>query len=533
MATISWIIGKVATYFDGSAWQGGVAPGTLDTGVISSAGAPAPTTSGHILVPATGSSVAVLAASTTLATLVEGSSVKSGVTTDFFTTSAPSAVPTGETLAGGTLDLIAGGAESALLLQNSTVAAAATMNVNGDAYLSAGYTNTLAGAINIGLPFSVNGVAQAQPKADADGFTSALFVDVQPWGSWTGVDVPASYTPTITNSGAITIGGGSALVIQLEAEAADLLKKSSTLFVSLPPEDSQFDNSGLIVVQPGGTLAVAINPGGVFPDFVNTGSVVVQGALGKTSEALFVANLTGTGKVKVKGGTQTNFADTVLQLDGQGSIQKVKIDGGSLVLAPNTFDVNSSGATYGGGTIGFGTAHGVLQINAPVEHTVAQLFADPINGFVAGDQIKLSYFLISSESWAPSLTWNQATDTLQLFDVFTNGGTQTKSLQASFVINGTYSAASFHVTGSWNGLLSSPASVVITDTQTTTASASAPSAAPAASAASATDAPPPIVVLPFIAAAASLGAPTSGSSATGPAWRENSPMLLAATVHFA
>ena len=281
------------------------------------------------------------------------------------------------------------------------MAAAATLNVNGDAYLSGGYTNTLAGVINIGLPFSVNGVAQAQPKADADGFTSALFVDVQPWGSWTGATVPASYTPTITNSGTITIGGGSALVIQLEAEAADLVKKSSTLFVSLPPEDSQFDNSGLIVVQPGGTLAVAINPGGVFPNFVNTGSVVVQGALGKTSEALFVANLTGTGKVKVKGGTQTNFADTVLQLDGQGSVPKFKIEGGSLVLAPNTFDVNSSGATYGGGIVGFGTAHGILQINAPIEHTEAKLNADPINGNVAGDPNKLNYFLYLQQSPGP------------------------------------------------------------------------------------------------------------------------------------
>ena len=534
MATISWIIGKVATYFGGAGWQGGVAPGVADTGVISSAGAPAPTASGHILVPAAGSSVAVLAGSTTLSTLVQGSQVKGGVTTTIFTTSPPSAVPAGDTLAGGTLDLIAGGGESALLLQNSTVAAAATINVNGDADLSAGYTNTLSGTINVGLPFLVNGVAQTQPKADANGFTSALYLDVQPWGSWTGVNVPAAYTPTTTNAGAITIGAGSALVIQLEAEAADLLKKSNTQYVSLPPEDSQFDNSGSITVQAGGTLAVAINPGGVFPDFVNTGQVLVDGAAGKTTEALFVANMTGVGKVKIKGKTQTNAADTVVQLDGQGSGQKFKINGGSLVLAPNTFDVNASGPTYGGGAVVFGALPGVLQINAPVEHTVAKLFADPVSGFVAGDQIKLSYFLISASSWAPQLTWNQATNTLQLFDVFTNGGTQTKSLQASFILEGTYSAASFHVTGSWSGLLSQPASVVITDSQTTTLAASAPSAAPAATAApSATSVAPRPPVLTFLAMTAAFGTRSAGPSALMAQARQGSPTLLAAAAHFA
>ncbi len=513
MATISWIKGKSATYLSGSGWQGGVAPGPLDTGVISSAGASAPTESGHILVPGSGSSAAALAASTTLSTLVQGSSVKNGVTTTFFTTSAPGAVPTGETLAGGTADLIGGGAETALFLQNSTVSAGATINVNGDAYLSAGYTNTLSGAINIGLPFSVNGVAQNQPKADTFGFTSALFLDVQPWGSWVGATNPATYVPTTTNTGAITIGGGSALVIQLEAEAADLLRKSATSLVSLPPENSQFDNSGSIIVQAGGTLACAIHPGGVFPDFVNTGTVKVAGAAGETSEALFVANLTGAGKVKVKGGTQTNLADTLVQLDGQGTGQKFKIGGGSLVLSPNTFDVNSSGATYGGGTVVFGVLGGILQINAPIEHTVGQLFADPISGFVAGDTIKLSYFIISSESWAPQLTWNQATNTLQLFDVFTNGSVQTKSLQASFTLNGTYSAASFHLASSWSGNLSQAASVIITDSQTTNLAAPAPAASMISATAMTPAGPPPPVTLPFIAAAASFGAAPSGSSA--------------------
>ena len=112
--------------------------------------------------------------------------------------------------------------------------------------------------------------------------------------------------------------------------------------------------------------------------------------------------------------------------------------------------------------------------------------------------------------------------------MFTNGGTQTKSLQASFVLNGTYSAASFHITGSWNGLLSTPASVVITDSQTTALAASAPSAALAASAASAPDAPPPAPVLPFVAMAASFGAPPGATSAMSAAWRQSSPPLLAA-----
>jgi hypothetical protein len=39
MATISWIIGKVATYFGGSGWQGGVAPEVTDTAISSAAAA--------------------------------------------------------------------------------------------------------------------------------------------------------------------------------------------------------------------------------------------------------------------------------------------------------------------------------------------------------------------------------------------------------------------------------------------------------------------------------------------------------------
>jgi hypothetical protein len=484
MTTRSWNTGTSGSYLSNASWQGDVAPGPADTGVVSNAAsASAPTESGAILTPGDGSSQAFLLAGTSLSTVTEGSTKIDGVTEAFFTTPTQSAAEqadAGETLAGGTLDLIGGGAEVALRLQNSTVKAGTTINVNGDAYVSAGYTNTLSGAIDIGLPFSVSGAAKTQGKADALGYTSALYLDVQPWGSWTGATVLASYIPTTTNRGAITVANGAALVINLEAEASGVLELSRTQAVSLPPERSQFANSGSIVIEAGGTLSSAVggdNPDIVNTDFVNTDGIRLDGAAGKTTKAIIDTNLTGAGgRVDIDGGTQTVLTDTFVKIEGQVAGQNFALDGGGLALAPA--DVNASGFTYSGGIVDFEAGHGILDIAAPIEVNVSKLFGDTVSGFAAGDQIDLSYFLTSQPDWKPEVVWTQtkaASGTLELFNVLTTAGVESTTLEASFTLDGVYTDSSFKVVGTASNSPTSPVSVVITTSQTTVAAAAAAS----------------------------------------------------------
>ncbi|HEY2658380.1 MAG TPA: hypothetical protein VGI79_01570 [Caulobacteraceae bacterium] len=472
MATIKWINGKSASYLSTTGWSGGVAPGAADTAVISSAGDAAPTKSGQLLVPATGSSKAYLAG-LTLDTLTQHQTTNTaGVTETYFTTLAPSQVPAGETVSGGVIDLIAGGSEAALYLQNSTLGAKTTLNVNGDAYVSAGYSDTLAGAINIGLPFSVNGVAQPQPKADAFGHTSALYLDLQAWGSWTGANVPASYIPGINNTGTITIGGGAAMMVAIHAETASLLKTGLKTETSLPPESSQFDNNGAIKVEAGGLFNSYVTNGNGIGQIVNNGTFYIHGGSGKLTEAVFATNVTGHGLINLQGDTQTNPAQTVAQFDAQVAGNSFLINDGGLLLQPGQFDVKSSGFTYSGGTVTFGGHSGILEIIAPIENTVAKLFGDTIAGFESGDTINLHYYMIATGTWSQQLVWTQSTHTLQLYNVLTNGGVQTKSLEASFTVSGTYASSSFHVSNaSWNGEVGSAASLVISTTQTSATAA--------------------------------------------------------------
>jgi len=472
MTTIQWINGKTGSFKSGSSWTGGVVPDSADTAVIGSAGDAAPTKSGQLLVPAAGDSEAYLAG-LKLDTLTSHQETKSsGVVETYFTTLAPSKVEVGETVSGGSIDLIAGGGESALYLQNSTLAAKTTLNVNGDAYVSGGYTNTLAGVINIGLPFSLGGVAQPQPKADAFGYSSALYLNIAAWGSWTGATVPSSYIPGVDNTGVITIGGGSAMVVAINAETASIVKTGAKTETSLPPMSSQFDNDGTLNVEAGGLFNSYVTNGNGIGEIVNDGTVDILGASGKVTRAVFGTNVTGDGTIDLQGETQTNAAETFAQFDAQVAGNSFTLNDGGLLLQPGQFDVKSSGFTYSGGTVTFASDSGILEIVAPVDNTVAALFGDTVAGFQAGDIINLHYDLIATGTWTQQLMWTQSSQILQLFNVLTNGGVQSRSLEASFTLSGTYTASSFEVSqASWNGEVGSAASVTIITTQASPAPA--------------------------------------------------------------
>jgi hypothetical protein len=479
MATIDWINGKTGSFLTAANWKGGVAPTAADTAVIDAAGDVAPTKSSQLLVPATGDSRALLAGMTIDGATTHQTTVDGDVDETYFTSLAPGQVPAGETVAGGVIDMIAGGAESALYLQNSRLGGLTTLNVNGDAYVYGGYTNTIAGAINVGLPFSVGGVAQAQPKADANGFTSALYLDIQAWGSWTGPTVPAAYVPGVNNTGVITIGGGSAMVVAINAEASSILKTGPLSETSLPPQSSQFDNNGVIKVEAGGLFNSYVTYGAGLGAIVNNGTVDVLGAAGKLTRAGFGTNVTGHGTFNLQGGTQTSPTQTVAQFAAQVAGNSFTINNATLLFQPEQFVLNASGFSYSGGTVTFASAKGDLEIAAPVEHTVATMFGDTITGFRAGDEIALKYFITDTlGAWSQQLVWTQATNTLQLYNILTESGIPTKSLEASFKLTGTYAASSFKVEdAAWNNQLLTAASLVIVTTQATPTAAATSSPA--------------------------------------------------------
>jgi len=477
MATIKWVGGKSAIYLSTAAWTGGVEPGAADTAVISSSGDAAPSKSGALLTPASGSSEAYLITgpSLTLDSVSEKQETNAnGVVETYFVT--PSTAPTGETLFGGTLDLIAGGGETALYLQNSTLGAKTTVNVNGDAYLSAGYTNTLAGVIDIGLPFSVSGQAQAQPKADAFGYTSALYLNLEAWGSWTNADGASTYTPSVDNTGTINVGDASALVVAINAEVASIVKTGLKTETSLPPASSEFVNAGTVTIEAGGFFnGYASNESGDAAltnnaTILNNGTFNVDGSGTLTTEAEFGANVSGKGLIDLQGGTDTSVAKTEAQFDAEVAGNSFDINDATLVFAPETLHTSSTGYTVSGGTITFEGKTGALQIDTPIETTVASVFGDKIDGFQAGDTITLEFNVgtRSSGAWTQDLTWNQADHTLDIYNVF--GGVEQTTPEASLILNGDYTQSSFHISQQTGGGSDfATASFVITTTQTAAA----------------------------------------------------------------
>jgi hypothetical protein len=458
--TIEWINGTVATYDTASAWTGGVVPNAADTAVISSAGDPAPTenTSTGLLTPGTGSSEAYLAGlalASSSETLVPQSN---GETYVYFTTPQVSTLAAGESVSGGTLDLIGAGSEAALYLQNSKLAPG-VLNVGGDAYIYGGYSNTLSGDIDIGTAFSVNGTLVPAAPKDVNGFTSALYIGVQEYGSWSGEGVANGYTPSTTNTGKITIGNNSALWLTIDGGPAGVTKAGKYVIFT-PKSDSAFVNTGSISLRPGATLHANSDFGE--GTFTNNGTITITGAAGDTTGALIYSKSNGTGHWIISGGSQTNAGDTYAGFASNVSGQSFSVRDATLQFYAGQ-GIEVGGLVASGGTVTLG-GNAVLQINAPVDDPVTTVFTDALAGFAPTDVISLSYGLLpipSGESWAPSLTWNASTNTLDLTNVYVSSGVTSTSLEATFTLTGAYKASDFSIkSAAWNGG-SGPATVDI------------------------------------------------------------------------
>ncbi len=462
--TILWNNGTAATYASKSAWAGGVVPVGKDTAVISSAGDPAATRSSTtgIISPATGSSDAYLCG-LTLATVTELSDTQpNGDIYYYFSTPQKSAVKAGETIKPVTLDLIGGGSEAALTLQNSTIAATTTTNVSGDAYVYAAYTDTLKGNIRIGAPFSVNGSPVTSSTADANGYDNALYIAVQPWGSWSFAESShqygaSGYVPGVTSDGTISVAAASALWVSVaDAVAGETPDGRNTIFT--PPEISAFMNNGAIDVAAGGAFVVTSFGGK--GELINNGSITLAGAAGETTDAGVQASIQGTGTWTLAGGTQTSAADTRLQVVNHVTGQSFDISDAELWVNGGS-GVSANNIVVSGGNVDFTGTSGVLLISSAVGVPINALFTDTITGFATGDQIQLSYGQIPLDgaNWTPELSWNASTNTLDLYNVRSDTGT---TLEAAFKLNGTYTATDFTTANvSWNGTATSPTQLTI------------------------------------------------------------------------
>jgi hypothetical protein len=445
MATYTWINGHQGLFSDAADWSGDLVPGSGDTAVISAAGDGAPTLPTStpppaILQPPSGGSAVYLCGALDRSTLVQGSD-----SLDYFTSLQPNQVTPGETLAGGTIDLIGAGSETAIYMQDSELAAPTVLNVSGAAFMYSGYTNILAGTINIGLPFSVGGQTVATPPVDPQGLTSELEIHIEPFGSWSGGSVATSYVPSTINDGTIRVGAGSGLVLNIEGDAAFTYGSNPEYYSA--STHAAFDNEGSIAIGPGGLLVgiEQYNQGA----FINNGLITITGAAGASTAAGFTTTYGGDGELLVSGGSQTDPTQTYVDFANAVTGGEVVIADATAVLDPTA----SVTGNYSGGSVVFGDAHASLQIYAPFTSSIGQEFSDTISGFRAGDSIDLSFYVGVESQWQPSLTWDQATNTLSLYNNDVNGYYQaTTELEAAFTIEGTYSASQFQITdAAWGG----------------------------------------------------------------------------------
>ncbi len=479
MATITWKNGVVGTYNTAADWSGGVVPGAKDTAVVSSAGDPAPSlnkTDG-IISPASGSSNPFLCG-LTLATATEKSVTQpNGDIWYYFVTPQKSAVPAGETITAAALDLIGGGSEAALALQNSTIAAPTVTNVSGAAYLYAGYTNALKGNIDIGLPFSVNGKPVTSAGKDANGFANALYLDVQGYGSWNYAATLNKYTasgyvPATTSTGTITVGAGSALFVSVNGfTAGEVPQGKNTIFT--PPTLSEFVNRGVITVEAGGTLHVAASGGqGVLANF---GTIAIDGGAGLTTSAPIQAVVQGTGTWSLSGGSQTSAAKTYAEIVNHVTGQTFRISDATLWINGGS-GVSANNIAVSGGSVDFVGKNGVLLFSSAIDRPPSTFFSDSIGGFAPTDTIALYIGLLPGENWklVPSWTAGSGGGTLDLNGVVTSILGTTTTLEAALVLKGAYpgglSDFAVHASADVNGL----ATVTVATSVSQAAAAHAP-----------------------------------------------------------
>jgi hypothetical protein len=474
MAVINWV-NQADNYFTtAAAWVQHVVPGVAATAVISSSGdgKPYQNPATDLISPNNTDSVAFLLTSTN--PVDQSLSQDSWVLTTS-ATGAPEWVDTtstqssdlngstGDTLTGGTLDLLGAGSEAGLVLQNTTLGSKVHVNISGDAYAYAGYTNTLAGTIDIGLPFTIAGATVPTPPIDADGMVNALYLDIRAYGSWTN-SVLNGYVPGVTNTGTIAIGASSILFLSIagQQQSSGAYDGAAALF---PQEVSAFTNKGVIDVKAGGFIYAASQY--LEGKFINNGIISIAGAKGDLTETRITTAVSGTGTFVLAGGTQTEASQTEALFSNT-------VSGQTFVVNDATLDLDASGyiypppLTYSGGHVTFSGTNGVLLISTPIildkALPVNTVFSDSISGFAKGDQIQLAIRLVAGNTpIAVETSWDQTSGTAGTLDVSlvtTSSLGTTTTTEAALALHGKYTNAAF--SGSLSGTSTGPTLTITT-----------------------------------------------------------------------
>lgn len=171
-------------------------------------------------------------------------------------------------------------------------------------------------------------------------------------------------------------------------------------------------------------------------NLVNDGSIVVQGAAGRTTGLNVGGNLTGTGLLAVKGAPGAASSDTSATIHGS---------------ADATVDVANGQVGYWlnptGGSISFLDGNGAAVLNGNGGNNAGfNPFGAAIYGFKAGDTIAIndSSLGISGSLGGITFDYSPATHALRLVD----GGSPIEQLG----FQGDYVQADFHVAGTATGL---------------------------------------------------------------------------------
>jgi hypothetical protein len=432
MATFTWLGGSVGLgqgrYGNPSDWVGGAAaPGPGDTAAIAGLANTGIQRIGALYTFPIGSGW----------TLAEFFPPQPGLTLQ----DDPNAI-VGDTVQDQAIAVDGTAGAAALWLENSHLVND-SVSVVGTAVLSSYLDSTVSGAITVGA-------------ASAPGYLQVVPIPYD-----TALIGPSDHHPVTTFDAAVTINAGSTL--EVESGAAGGV--------------SGWISNGAITVAPGGTLIVddtddptaGVNTGGVFSVgnhdmvFGNGGSIAVQGAPGRTTGAVLLADTTGPGSITIDGHGAARTA-TALTVDGYLQKQLITLSDGTVTVNDATAavgDPGQAGFDVTGGAFTFADGSGTLVLHqAPLtslqfNSTDTDMvetpdgrtpFTTPISGFGAGDVIALPGKDLGYYGSTYATTYDRATGVLQVISPASIAG-DPPAVLAALTLIGPYDPALFHVGG--------------------------------------------------------------------------------------
>ncbi len=475
MTTRTWTPLATGHYDDLGNW-GGVAPTPGGTDVIASLGGPTPSKLDNVLLTASGASQAYLY-----------NFAPSPLPMD----SDIAQIPLGDTIADRTLVLQGDGSEAVADIRRTTLAASSTLDVSGTAVVNAAYDNALDGTFTVGDP--------SVTSPNLEGATSQLDINQFGYGS---VDLhggpPSTYRPDTTNFGTITAAYSSFVDIQLitgQGSATEAPTQFGDLVAvnGAVPGFANFTNDGAITIGPNSLLYLeddGAEAGAHYGNFINNGSVLIQGAQSASGTSFISAPISGSGTITVDGGTQADPTATMLHVNVSLTGAHVVLRDATLFATDGYLDTRDTG-----GSLDL-EGNAVLRVNGEGDTSTAGTpavttgllypFAMPIYGFGAGDVIEndqaplgLAAFhsanpaaevatsIYANTAFGDTDTtytfftaWNQVTHDLSVEYTTTTpqsqlspgGGfvsvpvTSGPFLIGDFTLMGTYNAADFHAT---------------------------------------------------------------------------------------